>query len=67
MSIFESDRKEDHSCGTKKHIDGIVCNVHNCEHHDCETHCTATEIAVGPSFATNSTDTACATFKLRKE
>lgn len=67
MSIFESDHKDCHSAGDKKHIDGIVCNVHNCEHHDCETHCTAKEIAVGPSFATNATDTVCATFKMRKE
>ena len=27
----------------------------------------AKEIAVGPSFATNATDTVCATFKMRKE
>ena len=50
-------------CGEKKHISGIVCNVSNCVHHDCETHCTAKEIAVGPSFATTSQDTACATFR----
>ena len=49
--------------GEKKHISGIVCNVSNCVHHDCETHCTAKEIAVGPSFATSSQDTACATFR----
>ena len=49
--------------GEKKHICGIVCNVSNCVHHDCETHCTAKEIAVGPSFATTSQDTVCATFR----
>ncbi|MBQ7320206.1 MAG: DUF1540 domain-containing protein [Clostridia bacterium] len=38
-------------CGEKKHIKGICCNVRNCEYHDCDTHCTATEIAVGPSSA----------------
>ena len=53
----------DKSWGEKKHISGIVCNVSNCVHHDCETHCTAKEIAVGPSFATTSQDTICATFR----
>ncbi len=51
----------------KKHICGIVCNVTNCVHHDCETHCTAKEIAVGPSYATTSQDTVCATFKQKKD
>ena len=50
-------------CGEKKHIKGICCNVKNCEYHDCDTHCTATEIAVGPSSAQSSADTVCATFK----
>ena len=54
-------------CGSKKHINGIVCNVTNCVHHDCETHCTAKEIAVGPSYATTSQDTVCATFKQKKD
>ena len=57
----------DTDCGTKKHLSGIVCNVTNCVHHDCETHCTAKEIAVGPSYATTSQDTACATFKQKKD
>ena len=55
------------TCGEKKHICGIVCNVTNCVHHDCETHCTAKEIAVGPSYATTSQDTVCATFKQKKD
>ena len=55
------------NCGTdKKHIKGICCNVRNCEYHDCDTHCTATEIAVGPSSAVTSADTACATFKQKQ-
>ena len=55
-------------CGSdKKHIKGIVCDVTNCVYHDCETHCTANEIAVGPSFATTSQDTVCATFKQKKD
>ena len=53
-------------CGTKEHIKGICCNVKNCVHHDCDTHCTAEQIAVGPSSATTSSETVCATFKERK-
>lgn len=53
-------------CGTKSHINGICCNVKNCVHHDCDTYCTAEQIAVGPSSATCSAETVCATFKERK-
>ena len=54
-------------CGmSKDHIKGIRCDVKNCVYHDCETYCMAGEIAVGPSNATTSSDTACATFKERK-
>ena len=41
----------------QKHIEGIVCDVKNCQYHDCETHCTAKQILVGPSKADTSTDT----------
>lgn len=51
---------------SKDHIKGIKCDVKNCVYHDCETYCTAKQIAVGPSSATSSADTACATFKERK-
>ena len=57
------------SCSTntgKDHIKGIRCDVKNCMYHDCETYCTAQQIAVGPSNATSSADTVCATFKERK-
>lgn len=53
-------------CSSKSHINGICCNVKNCVHHDCETYCTAEQIAVGPSSATCSAETVCATFKERK-
>ena len=55
-------------CGSKstEHIKGISCDVKNCVYHDCETYCTASQIAVGPSSAKSSSDTACATFKERK-
>ncbi len=51
---------------SNEHIKGINCDVKNCVYHACETYCTATQIAVGPSSATSSSDTACATFKERK-
>ena len=55
------------SCSPDKdHIKGIKCDVKNCVYHDCDTYCTAGQIAVGPSFATSSSDTVCATFKERK-
>ena len=53
-------------CASKEHIKGICCNVKNCVHHDCDTYCTADQIAVGPSSATSSAETVCATFKERK-
>ena len=51
---------------TKDHIKGICCDVKNCVYHDCECYCTADKINVGPSNATCSSDTVCATFKERK-
>ena len=56
----------DKGCCGNKHIEGIKCDVKNCVYHDCETNCMAGQIAVGPSFATSSSDTVCATFKERK-
>lgn len=46
--------------------EGIHCNVKNCMYHDCDCYCTASMINVGPSNATSSTETVCATFKERK-
>lgn len=45
------------------HIKGVCCDVKNCVHHDGECSCTAKEITVGPSYASSSSDTVCATFK----
>ena len=45
------------------HIKGVCCDVKNCAYHDGESRCTAGEITVGPSYASTSGDTACATFK----
>ncbi len=47
--------------------EGISCDVKNCQYHEGDCHCTADKIAVGPSFATSSTDTVCATFKPKKD
>lgn len=52
--------------GKTDHIPGIRCDVKNCVYHACDTYCTAKQIAVGPSSACSSADTACATFKERK-
>ncbi len=49
--------------GDCKHIKGIDCGVCNCYYNENGCYCTADKIAVGPSSATSSTDTACATFK----
>lgn len=45
------------------HIKGVNCDVKNCVYHDGECDCTASRISVGPSYASSSTDTVCATFK----
>ncbi len=57
---------EKENCCKKKPIKGIVCDVKNCEHHAGECYCTASQIAVGPSFAGCCSDTVCATFKEKK-
>ena len=63
---MNTEKNKTTGCCTSKHIEGIKCDVKNCVYHDCDTHCTAGQIAVGPSFATSSSDTVCATFKERK-
>ncbi len=56
---------ENKSC--EKHIKGIVCDVCNCVHHAEGNCCTASQIAVGPSYAESSSETVCATFKPNSE
>ncbi|MGN1048300.1 MAG: DUF1540 domain-containing protein [Eubacteriales bacterium] len=46
-----------------KHNKGITCDVCNCYYNQDGCYCTAEKIAVGPSYATSATDTACGTFK----
>lgn len=53
-------------CGCKP-IKGVCCDVKNCVHHDGSDCCTAGEITVGPSYATTSHDTVCATFQPKAE
>ena len=59
--MMQENQKQSNCC--PKHIKGVVCDVKNCVHHDGEHACTAKEITVGPSYASTSGDTACATFK----
>ena len=63
---MNNEKKTESGCCSSKHIEGIKCDVKNCMYHDCDTHCTAGQIAVGPSYATSSSDTVCATFKEKK-
>jgi hypothetical protein len=64
----EMDKKKYGCCdSTQNHIEGILCDVKNCQYHEGDCYCTADKIAVGPSFATSSTHTVCATFKPKKD
>ncbi len=54
-------------CKTCKSNQGVSCDVKNCVYHDGSCICTAEKINVGPSYATTSTDTVCATFKQKTE
>lgn len=53
---------KDHNDGCQC-IKGITCEVKSCVYHDSDSRCTADHIAVGPAFATTSSDTVCVTFK----
>ncbi|MBQ4043874.1 MAG: DUF1540 domain-containing protein [Clostridia bacterium] len=48
-----------------KHLKGVACDVKSCSFHDGDCYCTAERISVGPSFASTSGETVCATFKPR--
>ena len=61
--VSDYGHEDEKTAKTPKHIRGITCDVKNCCYHDGECYCTANKIAVGPSYATNSTDTICSTFK----
>ncbi len=53
----------ENGCKTCRSNQGVSCDVSNCVYHDGSCTCTAEKINVGPSYATSSTDTVCATFK----
>ena len=46
-----------------KPIKGVVCDVISCTYHDGDSHCTASQISIGPMQASSCTETVCATFK----
>ena len=56
----------DGKCDYNKHLSGVVCDVQNCVYHHGKSDCCAKEICVGPSEASCSANTACATFKPRE-
>ncbi|HEX3026715.1 MAG TPA: DUF1540 domain-containing protein [Clostridia bacterium] len=49
--------------GKNEHVRGIHCEVTNCVYHDRKGKCAADEIKVGPTYASNSTETVCSTFE----
>jgi hypothetical protein len=53
--------------GMPKHIRGVRCEVRGCSYHDGDSFCCADRISIGPSFANNSGETVCATFKPRSD
>ncbi len=68
MGIFDMHGDAREGKGKNQHhIKGVICDVHNCAYHDGDNYCTASKIAVGPSFATSCADTVCATFKQRNQ
>ncbi len=56
----------DGSCKPCHPNNGVSCDVTNCHYHDGKNTCVAEKINVGPSYATSSTDTVCATFKQKQ-
>ena len=48
-----------------KHIRAVKCEVSSCAYHDAENYCCADTITVGHSYAHNTAQTACTTYKER--
>ena len=61
MALFDDERKP----VSGRHIRGVFCDVKNCIYNDEYDHCTADRISVGPTFASSTSDTVCATFRPR--
>jgi hypothetical protein len=62
MTLFNDEKTPKGS----KHLKGIFCDVKNCVYHDGDAYCTADRIAVGPTYASSTSDTVCATFKAKQ-
>lgn len=56
-------KKNKSECQSGKCNKGVHCDVKNCLYHEGQNQCMATCISVGPSSATSSMGTNCATFK----
>ena len=56
-------QKVECECNTHEHIKGVKCDVKNCAYHNGMHQCCAGSISVGPTEATCSANTLCATFK----
>ncbi len=58
MEDYRSESKHNSKC-----LQGVCCDVVNCEYHNENRECCAKQIKVGPGYATSSTETVCDTFK----
>lgn len=47
----------------QEHILGIHCDVTDCAFHDDKGKCSANQVRVGPTYAENTEDTGCSTFR----
>lgn len=63
--IKESVNKITDKIPKKDHISGVHCDVTNCVYHDPKSKCSANQIKVGPTYASQSGDTVCDTFKTK--
>jgi hypothetical protein len=51
------------SAGNMEKVEGVECNVASCTYNQNRKICTAGKIKVGPTNATCTDDTICATFR----
>ena len=56
-------KKQTEKIMSKETNSRIVCRVQNCAYHCEDCSCSASQIAVGPTYAPTGKDTVCATFK----
>lgn len=60
MGIFDKMNKDDED---SKCVEGVDCEVTNCVYHHPGLKCKAGKIKVGPTFASECSETICSTFK----